>query len=367
MKISCLINPYFGTGIARYIQEVASGLAQHKDCDTRLLISPVDVAARPDFFSTLPKRPSQRLPIRVTRIDRLWKLFRWPTIDRVVQDCNVVYSPFHARIATKRVPWVTTIFDVQALENELPWSHTSAHRRFRAKWRAWLPKAGREASRIITISEFSKQRLVDLLDFDPAKIGVVGCGVRECFFAARRDPLHELSNRVVVIGGIRTTKGASDTLAVARELERRRSPLTICVVGQNDSQWVSAAQQMPNVRLLGPICDLELASMLARSVALLFLSPYEGFGIPAAEAMAAGTPAVVSNCASLPEVVGDAGIVVAPASSEEIADVLERLRLDQDYRKTFVDRGHERVQAFTWQKCVDRLVVELRTAVESGS
>jgi glycosyltransferase involved in cell wall biosynthesis len=256
-----------------------------------------------------------------------------------------------------------TVHDVQAFETDLPWSNTRDHRQFRARWANWLPKAGRECARILTVSEFSKRRLTDLVGIDPDKIGVVGNGVSDCFFQAGEGRPQVRHDRVVVVGGIRTTKGAADTLAVARELARIRSPLVISVVGQNAPEWAAEAEGMANVQLAGAISDADLAAMLASSVALLFLSPYEGFGIPAVEAMAAGTPPVVSNRASLPEIVGDAGLVVDPAQHAEIASILERLREEHEFRDRWVKAGLQHARTFTWGKCVERLSRELQYAV----
>jgi glycosyltransferase involved in cell wall biosynthesis len=88
----------------------------------------------------------------------------------------------------------------------------------------------------------------------------------------------------------------------------------------------------------------------------LFLSRYEGFGLPAAEAMAAGTPAVVSDVASLPEVVGEAGIVVDPNATDHIVDILQSLRRDRKMQDRYAAAGRERAQTFSWGRCVDRLL-----------
>lgn len=362
MIISCIVNPFFGGGIARHTREMISGLAARPGCECRLLASNRDLARRPEFQKSIPQLPVQRLPLPVLAMDRLWKAAGWPSVDKFVRGSDLLYSPAHGRLPTKAIPAVMTVHDVQAFETELPWSNTRDHRLFRAKWANWLPKAGRECSRILTVSKFTKRRLAELVGIDPEKVGVVGNGVSECFFEAGRRRVNGRQNRVVVVGGIRTTKGAADTLAVARELARMRSPLVITVVGQNDPDWSAKAEAMANVQLAGAIGDADLAAMLASSVALLFLSPYEGFGIPAVEAMAAGTPPVVSNQASLPEIVADAGLVVEPSQHVEIARMLERLREEQEFRDSWVKVGLQHAKNFTWVNCVDRLIRELERA-----
>jgi glycosyltransferase involved in cell wall biosynthesis len=187
--------------------------------------------------------------------------------------------------------------------------------------------------------------------------------VSPAFFAASARARAIRDDTIVVVGGIRTKKGAAETLAVARLLAQTGSSLRIEVVGHNDPEWVAECRRLPNVDLLGVLADEPLAERLARACGLLFLSPYEGFGIPAVEAMAAGTPAVVANAASLPEIVADAGIVVDPADTEGIVSILDRLRSPSSYRDSLVDRGRSHAKSFTWDACVDRLVGELERAV----
>jgi glycosyltransferase involved in cell wall biosynthesis len=363
MIVSCIVNPFFGGGIARHTREMIGGLAGRPGFECRLLASSRDLAARPRFLDDFRGMAVQSLPLPVQMMDRVWKATGWPPADRFVRGSDVLYSPAHGRLPTKAIPTVMTVHDIQAFETDLPWSDSRQHRLFRAKWASWLPKAGRECARILTVSEFSKRRLTELVGIDPAKIGVVGNGVSECFFTAGQRTPKARHDRVVVVGGIRTTKGAADTLAVARELARIRSPLVITVVGQNDPEWAAKAEGMANVKLAGAIGDDELATMLASSVALLFLTPYEGFGIPAVEAMAAGVPPVVSNRASLPEIVGDAGLVVDPSQHAAIAGMLERLRDEKEFRSRWVKTGLEHARNFTWPKCVERLARELEYAV----
>jgi glycosyltransferase involved in cell wall biosynthesis len=218
-----------------------------------------------------------------------------------------------------------------------------------------------EATRILTVSEFTKSRLINILNAPSDKISVIGNGVDEEFYRAgaawidcdRTDP------SVVVVGGLRGKKGAGAVLSTAKILSSMNSPIHIDVIGQHESEWNARAAPHANVRLYGHLPTGKVAQMLAKSVALLFLSPYEGFGIPALEAMAAGAPAVVAARASLPEVVANAGILIDPDDAEDVARILERLRQEQEWRDSWVQAGKIHAAAFTWQACVSRLLVVL--------
>lgn len=360
MNVLCYMQPQRGGGVARHAYEMVHGLLGEQDIRGELLTSGPDLRRNPSFQREFSGMPCQTHPFPGTWLERAWKVCGWPSLRRRCHGFDVVYAPAEVRLPDCGIPSVVTIHDVQALERHLPWSDSAAHRVFRRKWLRWLPKLLEEATMIATVSEFTKRRLVDLVGADPSRIAVVGNGISSAFFREPLAPENAPLPSIVVIGGLRLKKGAADTLRVAEELRRRNSPLTIDVYGQHDPEWADRAASHPNVRLHGYAADDDLAEALARSTALLFLSPYEGFGIPAVEAMAAGTPAVVANAASLPEVVGDAGIVLRADDSALVADTLEKLRLDVVSRSVQVAVGRQRAVRFTWRSCVQRLVEVLR-------
>lgn len=363
MNVLCYIQPHRGGGVARHSIEMVNGLARCRDTRCTLLASRPEASRHASFMRQLAGIPVQQHGLPGKWLERSWKLTKWPPLTHRCRGFDLIYSPAEVRFPYCGIPSIVTVHDVQALEQELPWSQTPAHQAFRTKWLRWLPQLLNEATRIATVSEFSRQRMVDLLGTDPNRIVVVGNGVSQAFFRSAAAGSPSPGSSVVVIGGLRLKKGAEATLAVAKELQRRRSPLTIDVYGEHEREWIAQAQKHPNVRLHAYLDDEQLADRLSQSTALLFLSPYEGFGIPAVEAMAAGTPAVVANAASLPEVVGEAGLVIDAYNPASCADLLEQLRLDLQLRDAVVARGRQRAQMFTWQACVGRLAAAMQEAV----
>jgi glycosyltransferase involved in cell wall biosynthesis len=137
----------------------------------------------------------------------------------------------------------------------------------------------------------------------------------------------------------------------------------VWVAGASEPEFVAAAGAHPNVKHLGYRgIDTGLPELLRGAAALLFLSRYETFGIPAAEAMAAGTPAIVSHHAGLPEVVGPDGLVVDGDQPDDVADLVLRLIADAPFRADVVERGRRRSLDHTWANCADRVCAALAPA-----
>jgi glycosyltransferase involved in cell wall biosynthesis len=119
------------------------------------------------------------------------------------------------------------------------------------------------------------------------------------------------------------------------------------------------------VRFLGFVSDETLAALYRLATVFVFPSLYEGFGFPPLEAMASGTPVIASNLSSLPEVLGDAAVLVDPYDANAIADAMRRVLIDQDLRRELRQRGYARVQAYSWEEAarqVRRIYDEVATA-----
>lgn len=365
MKIISYIHPartYLPcTGIGRHINQILLELNQRENIDLQLLFSQQWLDDDGKLPSNCPLReiPFTTFPMEENTKERSWKLWEYPKIDKYIPEgTDWIYAPMETYIPVSNYTVAITLHDIQAFEPNLPWSHTWQHRWFAYKWGQWVKKALRDSRIIFTVSDFSKQQMVKLLGANPQKIVVVGNGVEQPFFdIAKIDPVtltrpvHQ--PYILVIGGLRMRKGADYILAVAKELQQTKSELQIVIAGDSEPKYIAATKDFPNIKLLGIVSDEDLPRLVRCASSLLFLSLYEGFGIPALETMAAGTPAVVSNRASLPEVVGTAGIVVEPEDTAAIVDILIQLEENSQLRQDYRQRGKEHAKQYTWSRCVD--------------
>lgn len=349
------------TGVGRHINNILLGLLAKEEIDLKLLCSQqyVQQDGKLDIQSPLRDIPLTTFPTPENSTERNWKLFGFPSVDKYIPDAtDWLYAPVETYLPVSKCPVAVTIHDIQAFETDLPWSNTLEHKLFRYKWAWWVHRALSDCRVVFTVSEFSKQRMVDILGVDPRKLVVSGNGVDRAFFdIALVDPMSlprpTTDPYIFSLGGLRSKKGADYILKVASQLLKLRSEFKIVVAGDSELVYVNSVKDFPNIILLGMVPDEDLPVLMRGASSLLFLSLYEGFGIPALEAMAAGIPTVVSNRASLPEIVGTAGIVVAPEDTAIIVDSLIQLQENLQLREDYIQRGWEHSQQYTWSRCVD--------------
>jgi glycosyltransferase involved in cell wall biosynthesis len=238
-----------------------------------------------------------------------------------------------------------------------------------AKRYAWfmMRNAVRRSELILTVSEASR---ADILSFypeaDPERLQVVPNAIDE---AILQDPGEEEMERVreryqirgrfvLYAGNIKPHKNLARLIAAFGLLKQRsgHEDLKLLIIGDEVNRYASlrrsveAAGVRQDVRFFGFVPDHTLAALYRLASVFAFPSLYEGFGLPPLEAMACGTPVVTSRISSLPEVVGDAAVLVDPYSVDDIASALERVLGDDALRASLVAKGRARVQDFSWAR-----------------
>lgn len=351
------------SGVGRHINGVLGALAAQEETDLELLFARQWLASDDRLPTDSPLRhlPYRTFPGKESYNERLWKLTHYPKMDRFVDDkTDWIYCPVETRLPVRKTPVAITLHDIQAFEDTLPWSQTRAHRRNRRMWGLWLPKALRESRLVFTVSEFSKRRMMELLGVPEKKIVVSGNGVDTAYFEqvpglASMDPPY-----VLLVGGLRLEKGGHDILEVARRLLSTHPALEFRIAGApNHPALVAQAAEIGNFRFLGKVPDAELPGLYREAVCLLFLSLYEGFGMPPLEAMACGTPVLCSDQASLPEIVGEAAICFSPGSIDEVAERIHDLLNTPSLRVEMANAGRKYSAEFTWERVADRVLTAL--------
>jgi glycosyltransferase involved in cell wall biosynthesis len=281
----------------------------------------------------------------------LWEQFLLPRLAAG----HVLWSPANAGpVSLERQ--VVTFHDIAVLDHP-EWFG----KRF-AAWYRWLvPRLARRAKRIIAVSEFTKSRLVDSLDIDPAKITVIPNGVDERFRQASRVEYCQLRRRLPVprsayvlsVGSLEPRKNLARLLeAWSRCVDHIPPSVWLVVSGIKGARQVfrnTPATSLPRrVHFTGYVPEGELPALYRGALTLVYPSLYEGFGLPALEAMASGVPPIVGDNTSLPEIVNDAGLCIDPHDGDAISRAIIRMVNDVDLREEFGRRSLARSRLFDW-------------------
>ena len=226
----------------------------------------------------------------------------------------------------------------------------------------------RRAGRVVTVSQSTKADLVNHMDIPSDRVAVVANGLNEVFGVLdvpkkelrRALGLPEQGYVVLVSGPDGACKNHQTSLEVLKRL-RDIIPEPVFMVRYGDftggdsknDVWAKRVRRMgleQSTLATGVISDVELVRLFNASDCLLFPSLYEGFGWPPLEAMACGVPVVSSNAASLPEVMGDAGLMADPLDIDGLTAGVRRVLTDETLRSELVSKGFERVRHFTWER-----------------
>jgi len=230
-------------------------------------------------------------------------------------------------------------------------------------YRVWLPLAIRGAAAVITDSERSREDILTHLSVKPGRVVSIPLAADRRFRplpAAEIAPvLHEYGvgqPYILYVGALESRKNLPRLLAAYARLREWSEQWRLVIVGARKWKFspifdtVQALGLEPHVHFTGYVADEHLPALYAGADLFAFPSLYEGFGLPVLEAMACGTPVVTSNTSSLPEVAGDAAILVDPTDVEQIANAMWLVLSQPDVAAALREKGLARAAQFTWER-----------------
>lgn len=240
----------------------------------------------------------------------------------------------------------------------------------RFHYRHYFPKYAKKATRIATVSEFSKQDIVHEYHVDASKIDVVYNGIHTLYAPVVEDVKIATRNKYtqgapyfVFIGGLYPRKNLIRLAqAFGKFKTEHTSDIKLVIVGKGNKftqafyDFLAQFEWKNDIILTGRVDDeKEVQNLLGSALALTYVSTFEGFGIPIIEAMQCGTPVITSNTSCLPEIGGEAALYVDPFSIEDIASGLKKMAENLALQKQLVDVGFQQIQGYSWDKTAQLL------------
>jgi glycosyltransferase involved in cell wall biosynthesis len=285
-----------------------------------------------------------------------WIMCDGPSAESYWPHAEIVHCTMESYVPTEGSRLVVTVHDAAYFDRAHPRTFSAGKQQL--KWRILYGTLARSADVFHTVSQFSADRLAHAFPAIRSRLRVICNAVSSIFFAPfdfSAEPPDSVAARlrgrrfILVPGGLHRRKNADMILRAWPILQSRIPDLTLVIAGHNDPGYVPAARSLGrSVKLTGYVEDDLLRALYHGAQAVWFPTHYEGFGIPVLEAMACGTPVIASNTTAIPEVSGDAAILIRPDSVDQNVQAIEAVVNDARLRAEMRERGRRRAAPFTW-------------------
>lgn len=345
------------TGVGRYVKDLVRHMARlAPDLRFELFVDRAGERVLPD--------PPANVSQRELRLPAFRNYFTWlqlrlpPSLWR--RPVDLFHFPFYTLPLLRSCPAIVTIHDV-TFERHPEWFS----RRSRLATRRFARFAARRAAAVITVSEHSRQDILDCYGIAPDRVHVIHPAVDRAWITGPHGSgaAGRLGIRgpfVLHVGSIHTRRNIPRLLQAVSLLRGRGTEMSLILVGRveypyPDVEGMIAGAGLEGVAVhAGYVPEGDLLGLYREARVLAYPSLYEGFGFPALEAMALGTPVVAANASCFPEVLGDAALLVDPESVEELAEGIRRAAEDGDTRRVLIRRGEERAASYSWERTARR-------------
>lgn len=341
------------TGVGTYTYNLIKGISKIYPQEHIFL---VDYTGHSDFNSLnkLIIAPSVRF---LPKKSYLWHLYIQFKLRKNNFDLDIIHSPENASLFVKlqNQKKIVTVHDIIAyLYSEFGVTGI--------RYKYLLNRTLKTADKIITDSYSTKKDLINYFNVPEQKINVIYLAADDKFKLLdpqEIDPILKkyevLSPYIFYVGGFMTHKNIPTLIKAFYELKKEEIPHKLVFTGKNSNKKIYNLIQrlglQKHIIFLGYVESEDLPALYNGADLFVYPSLYEGFGLPPLEAMSCGCPVVASNTSSLPEVVGDGGIMVDPYDVDELANAMHRVLTNDWLRINLIRRGLKRAKMFSWEKC----------------
>jgi glycosyltransferase involved in cell wall biosynthesis len=344
------------TGVQRSAYRLFRSVIEHGEHYNFVLFTGEGELFAPEWQRPNVRVVTSRLSQHTIFKNHLWEQLELP---RLAQRFGVdlLHSPANLAPLAFRGKSIVNIHDLCFLVQPAWFSYT-----FRLIYRWLVPRIARNSSLVVTNSNYSKNDILKFLKLSVDRIRLTYWSVDPIFYEFNR-PYEKRDDQIIFVGSLEPRKNLIGLLK-GFSLFKSRNPESktrLIVVGCENPLFadsgISRLDIGTDVEFRGYISDRELAELFGTARALVYPSFYEGFGFPPLEAMAAGTPVVTSRTSSLPEVVGEAALLVDPYSPNDIAEKIAEA-LKPSVAQELIERGSQQVRQFSWDK-VGRHMIDI--------
>lgn len=277
---------------------------------------------------------------------------------------DVFYSPDGYLSLSTAIPQLGVMHDLnfEHYPDDLPFLTRHYYRYF-------FPKFAAKAARLATVSEYSKKDIMKCYGISGEKIDVVYNGVNDLYRPVTENQKQQIRNRYtggapyfIFVGMLHQRKNIANLLRAFEQFKKQKTtPVKLLIVGHR-KWWTSEMESVfrsmehaDEVVFTGRQPIEELVQMVASAMAMTYVSYFEGFGVPIVEAMKCGVPVITASLTSMPEVSGDAALIVDPFNVNEIAGAMQQIESDAELRTTLGTKGIARAEAFSWEKTTEKI------------
>ena len=270
----------------------------------------------------------------------------------IYHDTNYVLLPYSGR-------QVVTVFDMSI--KRFPETHPAGRVKF---FNEYFDKRIPKADHILSISEFTKNELIEIMGISPDKITVTPLAQPENFYRPSFRQIQKFKkdnqlpdNYFLYLGNIEPRKNLITLIQAFKHFSDSNHNIKLILAGSQTWLSETVIQEIKNLNLEnsvfmpGYVNEKDLPLWYASALAFVYPSKYEGFGLPVIEAMATGTPVITSNVSSLPEVAGDAAILIPPDDIDSWASSMSAIANPSKMREKLISSGLARAETFSWEKC----------------
>ena len=326
------------------------------------------------FFSTGHVKDMSATKTIRSRMETLYRDIIWTHLVLLYQTqkwgIDVLHMPANICPLYSYCPIVVTILDITSLlkpQNFPIWYRNYA--------RFFIPLSTKKASVILTISQHSKNDIVKRLNVSSEKIIVTYCGVSDDFKPLYADEIEEVKKKynidqfILTVGALEPRKNIIRLIEAYSILRKHGFCLPLIHVGPHGwlcddiGLYIDKLGLTDCIKFLGHVPIEDLVKIYNAALVFVYPSLYEGFGMPVLEAMACGCPVITSNISSLPEVAGDASILIDPLDIKQIADAIEKVSTDHVLRQQMTHEGIERARLFSWESCARKTLEGYEKAI----